>query len=305
MNSRPQGSARRLRPPFAEIGRKIEELVAIGGTQVLMQGGLGPADMLPSQWYLDLLRFIKRDFPRHPRSRVQPAGDLRFHEIFEHAHPRRAPAACRRPGSTPSPAAAPRSSSIASATRSAAARRDTAEYLEVMRQAHLIGMRTSITMMFGHIETIAERIEHLRPHSRSAGRDRRLYRVHLLDFPTRHTPLGRTARITRRPPWPPDGKHLVWPVHTSTSRCSPSPAVSGQRPQPAGHLGHAGAEDRPARPVLRGQRHGLGDDGGKRRRPRPARRIGWMRTRFAGLITEAGWQPSKRDCYYTLLDTPT
>jgi cyclic dehypoxanthinyl futalosine synthase len=38
----------------------------------------------------------------------------------------------------------------------------TDEYLEVMRQAHLIGMRTSITMMFGHIETIEERIEHLR-----------------------------------------------------------------------------------------------------------------------------------------------
>ncbi|MFQ5414848.1 MAG: radical SAM protein, partial [Phycisphaerae bacterium] len=48
---------------FDAIGRKIEELIAIGGTQVLMQGGLVPADMLPFTWYLDLMRFIKGTFP--------------------------------------------------------------------------------------------------------------------------------------------------------------------------------------------------------------------------------------------------
>ncbi|MCH8853123.1 MAG: dehypoxanthine futalosine cyclase, partial [Planctomycetes bacterium] len=41
---------------LADIGHKIEELLAIGGTQVLMQGGLVPAEMLPFEWYLDLLR---------------------------------------------------------------------------------------------------------------------------------------------------------------------------------------------------------------------------------------------------------
>ena len=44
-----------------EIGRKIAELEAIGGTQVLMQGGLVPADVLSFDWYLDLMRFIKRE----------------------------------------------------------------------------------------------------------------------------------------------------------------------------------------------------------------------------------------------------
>ena len=52
-----------------EIGQKIEELLAIGGTQVLMQGGLVPDEAHPSgqglsfDWYLDLLRFIKRHYP--------------------------------------------------------------------------------------------------------------------------------------------------------------------------------------------------------------------------------------------------
>ena len=46
---------------FEQIGRKIEELIEIGGTQLLMQGGLVPRELLPLDWYLDLMRFIKRD----------------------------------------------------------------------------------------------------------------------------------------------------------------------------------------------------------------------------------------------------
>src|SRR3990172_3973424 len=44
---------------FADIGRKIEELLAIGGAQVLMLGGVVPAEKLPFEWYLHLLPFIK------------------------------------------------------------------------------------------------------------------------------------------------------------------------------------------------------------------------------------------------------
>ena len=52
---------------FRQIGEKIEQLIAIGGTQILMQGGLVPADGpagLPFAWYLDLLRFIKKNYPQ-------------------------------------------------------------------------------------------------------------------------------------------------------------------------------------------------------------------------------------------------
>src|SRR5436190_23891506 len=46
---------------YETIGEKIRELVAIGGTQILMQGGMN--DRLPIEWYEDLLRFIKSSFP--------------------------------------------------------------------------------------------------------------------------------------------------------------------------------------------------------------------------------------------------
>src|SRR5256886_3137842 len=48
---------------FEEIGRKIEELKALGGVQILMQGGHNP--YIPFAWYLDLMRYIKRHHPIH------------------------------------------------------------------------------------------------------------------------------------------------------------------------------------------------------------------------------------------------
>lgn len=48
---------------FEEIGRKIDELKAIGGVQILMQGGHNP--YIPFAWYLDLLRYIKQHHPIH------------------------------------------------------------------------------------------------------------------------------------------------------------------------------------------------------------------------------------------------
>ena len=46
---------------YDAIGQKIKELIAIGGTQILMQGGMN--DRLPMEWYEDLLRYIKTNFP--------------------------------------------------------------------------------------------------------------------------------------------------------------------------------------------------------------------------------------------------
>src|SRR5512134_2354435 len=48
---------------FEEIGRKIDEVKALGGVQILMQGGHNP--YIPFEWYLDLLRYIKRHHPIH------------------------------------------------------------------------------------------------------------------------------------------------------------------------------------------------------------------------------------------------
>ncbi len=48
---------------YEEIGRKIDDLKALGGVQILIQGGHNP--YIPFEWYLDLLRYIKRHHPIH------------------------------------------------------------------------------------------------------------------------------------------------------------------------------------------------------------------------------------------------
>ena len=66
------------------------------------------------------------------------------------------------------------------------------QWLEVMAAAHRAGLKTSATMMFGHLETRAERVEHLVQDSGTPGRNRRLHRLYPLDLPTPgHAPGGR------------------------------------------------------------------------------------------------------------------
>jgi cyclic dehypoxanthinyl futalosine synthase len=84
----------------------------------------------------------------------------------------------------------------------------TAEYLEVMRQAHRIGMRTSITMMFGHIETIPERIEHLRLIRDLQDETGGFTAFICWTFQPENTPLGRMKSLPADSPLPPDGRHL-------------------------------------------------------------------------------------------------
>ena len=62
--------------PEGICDRKIEELVAIGGTQILMQGGLVPPDVLPFEWYLDLLRHIKRRYQAFRQRQLRPVDPI-------------------------------------------------------------------------------------------------------------------------------------------------------------------------------------------------------------------------------------
>ncbi len=67
----------------------------------------------------------------------------------------------------------------------------TADWLGVMEAAHVLGMRTTATMMFGHVETLEERIEHLLRLRELAGPDRGLHSLHRLDLPARQHGAGR------------------------------------------------------------------------------------------------------------------
>jgi cyclic dehypoxanthinyl futalosine synthase len=149
---------------FEQIGTKIEELIAIGGTQILMQGGLVPKDGqvgLPFEWYLDLMRFIKKHYPNIHIHAFSPPEIFAFAQVFDMTlHD--VLARLMEAGLDTVPGGGGEILSDRVRQKIGIGKTMTDEWLEVMRQCHILGMRTSCTMMFGHIETIDERFEHLR-----------------------------------------------------------------------------------------------------------------------------------------------
>lgn len=149
---------------FDQIGGKIRELVAIGGTQILMQGGLVPKDGaagLSFDWYLDLMRFIKRDFPQVHIHAFSPPEIFAFHELFDMSI-REVLERLQEAGLDSVPGGGGEILSDRVRERIGQGKCLSQPWLDVMRQCHILGMKTSCTMMFGHIETLNERFEHLR-----------------------------------------------------------------------------------------------------------------------------------------------
>ncbi len=138
--------------------KKIEETVAIGGDQILMQGGLHPT--LPLEWYEDLLRDIKSRFPEVNVHGFSPPEIHHLTKVAKRPLPeileRLAAAGL---GSLPGGGG----EILVDRVRQAMTRGKvmTDDWLEVHRQWHHLGGRSTATMMFGHIETLAERVEHL------------------------------------------------------------------------------------------------------------------------------------------------
>ncbi len=191
-----------------EIGQKIEELKAIGGTQVLMQGGLVPAELIPFEWYLDLLRFIKKNFPGiHIHAFSPPeihAFQLEFGMSIRDILLR-----LQEAGLDTIPGGG--AEILVDRVRKKIAQGKTTadEYLHVMREAHKIGMKTSITMMFGHVETIEDRIEHL-CRIRDLQDETGGFTAYISwTFQPGDTPLGRVGQFAPDYAGPPDGEHLV------------------------------------------------------------------------------------------------
>jgi cyclic dehypoxanthinyl futalosine synthase len=143
---------------FDEIDRKIEETVALGGTQILMQGGHHPR--LPKQWYLDLLAHIKARFPQVNIHGFSPSEFVHFREVFDEPLEqilRDFKAAGL--GSIPGGGAEILVDRVRQRISPLKAMSD--DWLEVMDVAHRLGLNSSATMMFGHVESIEDRIEHL------------------------------------------------------------------------------------------------------------------------------------------------
>jgi cyclic dehypoxanthinyl futalosine synthase len=144
--------------PRDELLAKIDETVALGGDQILMQGGLHPSFKI--DWYEELLRDIKSHFPYVNIHGFSPPEIHHFTKVNRLPLPevlRRLQAAGM--GSLPGGGAEILVDRVrAEITRGKVM---TDDWLNVMRVWHQLGGRSSATMMFGHVETPAERIEHL------------------------------------------------------------------------------------------------------------------------------------------------
>ena len=144
--------------PRAELLKKVGETVALGGNQILMQGGLHPKFKL--DWYEELLGDIKREYPSVNVHGFSPPELYHFTKVnrigLEEVLTRLKAAGL---GSIPGGGA----EILVDRVRNELTRGKvmTDDWLEVMRVWHKLGGISTSTMMFGHVETLAERVEHL------------------------------------------------------------------------------------------------------------------------------------------------
>src|SRR5947208_12379949 len=156
---RPVGSSEGYVLGFEELFRKIEETIAVGGVQVLLQGGHNPD--LPLAWYEDLFRAIKERYPAFKLHALSPPEVIHLSRLSQ------------------LPVTSVIDRLIAAGLDSIPGggaeilvdrvrrllhcygKATSDEWLDVMRQAHRAGLRTTATMMYGTVETDEERLEHL------------------------------------------------------------------------------------------------------------------------------------------------
>jgi cyclic dehypoxanthinyl futalosine synthase len=142
---------------FEEIGAKIDECKAIGGVQILLQGGHNP--YIPFEWYLELMRYIKRHHPIHIHG-FSPSEVVFFSERFGLSVPE-VVRELREAGLDSIPGGGGEILVDEIRERVAKKKAQTEEWLGVQEVAHRQGMRTSVTMMYGLGESNADRLEHL------------------------------------------------------------------------------------------------------------------------------------------------
>jgi cyclic dehypoxanthinyl futalosine synthase len=156
---RPVGSSEGYVLGFDELFRKIDETIAVGGVQLLLQGGHNPD--LPLQWYEDLFRAVKERYPSFKLHALSPPEVIHLSRLSGMP----VPAIIRRLmdaglDSIPGGGAeilVDRVRQLLHCYGKATAD----EWLDVMRHAHRAGLRTTATMMYGTVETDEERLEHM------------------------------------------------------------------------------------------------------------------------------------------------
>jgi cyclic dehypoxanthinyl futalosine synthase len=156
---RPVGSAEGYVLGFEEIFRKIDETIALGGGQLLLQGGHNPD--LPLEWYEDLFRAVKAQYPSFRLHALSPPEVIHISRLSRLPVPavidRLVAAGLDSIPGGGAEILVDRVRQLLNCYGKAAAD----EWLDVMRHAHRAGLRTTATMMYGTVETMEERLEHL------------------------------------------------------------------------------------------------------------------------------------------------
>src|SRR6187455_2299650 len=144
---------------FEEILGKIQETIDLGGNQLLLQGGHNPD--LPIAWYEDLFRAVKSRYPEFKLHALSPPEVLHISRLNQVPVPdviaRLIDAGLDSIPGGGAEILVDRVRRLLNCYGKATAD----EWLGVMREAHHKGLRTTATMMYGHVETVEERIEHL------------------------------------------------------------------------------------------------------------------------------------------------
>ena len=142
---------------FEQIGEKIDEAKQLGAVQILIQGGHNP--YIPFEWYLDLMRYVKQHHPIHIHGFSPSEVDFfatRFRMSAEEVLREFQSAGLDSiPGGG--------GEILVQEVRDRVARKKAGadRWLEIMELAHGMGMRTSVSMMYGLGESLADRVEHL------------------------------------------------------------------------------------------------------------------------------------------------
>jgi FO synthase subunit 2 len=142
-----------------EIVRRAEEAVALGASELCLQAGLAPG--LDGRYYVELVRTLKRALPGLHLHAFSPEevkyGALRARlSIAEYL------AALKEAGLDTLPGTSAEILADEVRARIAPSRISTAEWIEVVTTAHRLGLPTSATLMFGHVESLRDQVRHLR-----------------------------------------------------------------------------------------------------------------------------------------------
>lgn len=175
-----------------QLAIKIKETQDLGGTQILLQGGLHPDK--PIEFYEEMLRFMKKTgIHIHGFSPPEVAHFAQISNLDTRTVLKRLIAAGL--DSIPGGGAEILNNRI---RQELAPRKCSADkWIEIMEQAHELGLRTTATMMFGHVEMLEERLEHLRRLRELQDKTGGFTAFIPWPFQPDHTPLAKTRTIEK------------------------------------------------------------------------------------------------------------